>query len=51
MPDAEWERKRQARTGNDCRDGKHLACIGDAWDAEADVPADCECNCHEEGTE
>lgn len=41
------ERKRLARVSPDCRDGKHLPCIGDAWDAEADVPVDCECDCHE----
>ncbi len=50
-PGDDWEQKRQARIGRDCADGKHLACIGDAWDTEADTPADCECDCHEEGTD
>lgn len=27
----------------DCRDGKHGACIGQAWDDETDSPADCQC--------
>lgn len=48
MPEPGWETKRRDRIGADCRDGKHPACIGDAWDIEADTPADCECDCHEE---
>lgn len=30
----------------DCRDGKHRACAGDAWDLDTDQPADCSCGCH-----
>ncbi|MFD6029817.1 hypothetical protein ACFWE5_03830 [Cellulosimicrobium funkei] len=30
----------------DCRDGKHRACAGDAWDFDADQPDDCSCTCH-----
>ena len=30
----------------DCRDGKHAACIGAAWDEMGDHIVDCECNCH-----
>lgn len=30
----------------DCAQGKHHACSGDAWDAEADAPAPCACECH-----
>ncbi|SDG21439.1 protein of unknown function, partial [Cellulosimicrobium cellulans] len=30
----------------DCRDGKHRACPGDAWDLDTDQPADCSCTCH-----
>ena len=33
----------------DCRDGKHRACRGDAWDAEKDAPAECGCACHRLG--
>ncbi len=36
--------------GPDCRDGKHPACDGRAWDNETDQPADCGCTCHGEGT-
>ena len=32
----------------DCRDGKHPACNGDAWDDDTDLPAACECSCHSE---
>ena len=45
-PTSEWERLRRERVSPDCRDGKHRACVGDAWDVEADTPADCECDCH-----
>lgn len=32
----------------DCRDEfKHRACSGDAWDDIEDLPAACECPCHE----
>lgn len=31
----------------DCRDGKHAACIGDAWDDVVDEPTDCTCECHD----
>lgn len=30
----------------DCRDGKHHACAGDAWDFDTDQPDDCSCTCH-----
>lgn len=30
----------------DCRDGKHLACTGDAWDRAADHETSCDCTCH-----
>lgn len=30
----------------DCREGKHKACRGDAWDNVLDEPADCGCECH-----
>ena len=30
----------------DCVAGKHTACLGNAWDNESDMPADCECPCH-----
>lgn len=33
----------------DCRDGKHRACNGDAWDMAKDAPAECACTCHVEG--
>lgn len=32
--------------GPDCRDGKHTACDGRAWNNETDQPADCGCTCH-----
>lgn len=31
----------------DCRDGKHRACRGDAWNHTLDEPALCACPCHE----
>lgn len=31
----------------DCRDRKHAACRGDAWDFTTDQPAPCSCPCHE----
>lgn len=31
----------------DCRDGKHHACAGDAWDNHQDEPTACACDCHE----
>lgn len=34
--------------GPDCREGKHHACRGDAWDHQADTLTDCTCTCHEE---
>lgn len=34
--------------GADCRDGKHLACVGDAWDTDTDTPTPCQCDCHKE---
>lgn len=30
----------------DCRDGKHAACRGGAWDFEVDEPVACSCDCH-----
>lgn len=39
-----------ARISPDCRDGKHPPYLDDAWDDEADTPADCECGCHKEKT-
>jgi hypothetical protein len=35
--------------GPDCRDGKHAACIGDAWDDMTDAPAPCGCPSHATG--
>lgn len=34
-------------TNPDCRDGKHHACAGDAWDEETDQPTRCACVCHQ----
>ncbi len=31
----------------DCRQGKHAACRGDAWDDTTDAPVTCACGCHE----
>jgi hypothetical protein len=31
----------------DCRNGKHAACAGDAWDEERDEPTTCSCPCHQ----
>lgn len=30
----------------DCRDGKHQACVGDAWSPAEDAQTLCECSCH-----
>lgn len=30
----------------DCRDGKHRACSGTAWDFDADETVACACHCH-----
>lgn len=30
----------------DCRDGKHHACVGTAWDDAADELTGCTCPCH-----
>lgn len=30
----------------DCRDGKHRACSGTAWDDERDELGACPCSCH-----
>lgn len=30
----------------DCREGKHRACRGDAWDVQADRECACGCECH-----
>lgn len=47
MPDpAEYEARTAAIRSPDCKGGKHLACIGDAWDVQNDIPADCTCSCH-----
>lgn len=35
------------RLDPDCVAGKHPACIGEAWDDEADKPTRCECACHD----
>ncbi|MFJ4174020.1 hypothetical protein [Microbacterium sp. NPDC089696] len=32
--------------GADCRDEKHAACIGDAWDVLRDEATPCTCFCH-----
>lgn len=32
----------------DCAYDKHGACNGDAWNDIEDVPADCDCWCHDE---
>jgi hypothetical protein len=29
----------------ECRDGKHAACIGDAWDPKTDAIVPCICRC------
>ena len=34
--------------GPDCRDGKHPACDGRAWDDTTDDMTTCTCTCHEE---
>lgn len=34
----------------DCRAGKHDACLGQAWDEEADEQVPCGCPCHQEAT-
>lgn len=34
----------------DCRDGKHRACIGDAWNDARDEPDECDCICHGESS-
>lgn len=34
-------------TNPDCRDGKHRACAGDAWDYETDQRVWCRCKCHD----
>lgn len=31
----------------DCQYGKHSACIGRAWDFDADVETVCACECHD----
>ncbi len=31
----------------DCRDGKHTACAGDAWDYAEDDITRCACACHD----
>lgn len=36
-------------TNPDCRDGKHRACAGDAWDTETDQRVWCRCTCHDKG--
>jgi len=30
----------------DCRDSKHPACAGTAWNYDTDTPTACECACH-----
>lgn len=35
------------RLDPDCRDGKHRACAGGAWDDDADALVSCECPCHD----
>jgi len=30
----------------DCQQGKHVACVGQAWDEPTDSPAPCACPCH-----
>jgi hypothetical protein len=35
----------------DCRDGKHRACSGTAWDDERDELAACPCSCHSATTQ
>jgi hypothetical protein len=39
QPDLRW-------MNPDCRDGKHVACSGDAWDLSADALTRCLCDCH-----
>lgn len=34
----------------DCRDGKHTASRGDAWDDTTDTETDCSCPCHTPST-
>lgn len=38
----------EAMIGPDCREGKHRACDGGAWDDFRDIPTACQCGCHEE---
>lgn len=33
-------------TSPDCREGKHHACDGKAWNFLDDQPAPCGCDCH-----
>lgn len=35
-----------AGLGPDCRDGKHRACDGSAWDEARDEVMSCRCECH-----
>lgn len=47
---ANQEETMTAHIGPDCRDGKHPACDGRAWNNETDQPADCGCTCHKENS-
>lgn len=44
--DARTNREVRSLTGPDCRDGKHPACDGRAWDNDVDALANCGCTCH-----
>lgn len=44
--DADYQRRMLEIRSPDCKDGKRRACVGDAWDVENDIPAECTCACH-----
>jgi len=58
-PDGKWthdgacavtySRTAPAAVSPECRDGKHAACVGEAWDDLADEQADCGCTCGHTG--
>ena len=46
---AHERRSAVTRPSPDCRDGKHRACTGEGWDADADTVVGCSCECHDKG--
>jgi hypothetical protein len=42
---------RRSTLNPDCRDGKHRACRGDAWDDIRDTATLCTCGCHDDNKE